>query len=329
MAYPAPTMAKTDSADGTGAKAQRPAVGFGYNPPTGDRQLERVDPATFVRDLGRVLDVACESLDSVWISDHHMTADRYRLECWTQLTWVAARYPTPLLGTVVMANSYRHPPLLAKMAASLQVFSAGRLILGYGAGWAEEEYRAYGYEFPSARVRIAQMVDGIKVMRALWSEKPATYAGKYYQVTDAFCEPRPEPPPPVMIGGDGERYLLRAVAEHADWWLPYARSSEALRHKIDVLKGHCRDVGRDYESIRKAYTFLVFLDRDRQAAIERAGRRIENDEHPVFAGDPAALRDFLAERIDMGFDHFPLVFPRFPETDDIELFVDEVLPAFR
>ena len=102
-----------------------------------------------------------------------MTADRYRLECWTQLTWIAARYPGPLLGTIVMANSYRHPPLLAKMAASLQVLSGGRFILGYGAGWPEDEYRAYGYEFPSARVRIAQMVDGIKVMRALWSGHPA------------------------------------------------------------------------------------------------------------------------------------------------------------
>jgi alkanesulfonate monooxygenase SsuD/methylene tetrahydromethanopterin reductase-like flavin-dependent oxidoreductase (luciferase family) len=309
--------------------AEKRAIGFGYNPPTGDRQIERVDPRTFGRDLGRVLDVATQALDSVWVSDHHMTADRYRLECWTQLTWIAARYPGPLLGTVVMANSYRHPPLLAKMAASLQELSGGRLILGYGAGWAEDEYRAYGYEYPPARVRIAQMVDGIKVMRALWSGHPATYRGQYYQVTDAYCEPRPAPPPPVMIGGDGERYLLRAVAEHGDWWLPYSRNTEALRHKLDVLGAHCRDVERDVDSIRKAYTFLVFLDRNRQAAIDRAGSRLENAERPVFAGDPAALREFLAERIELGFDHFPLVFPGFPETDDIELFVDQVLPAFR
>jgi alkanesulfonate monooxygenase SsuD/methylene tetrahydromethanopterin reductase-like flavin-dependent oxidoreductase (luciferase family) len=308
--------------------AKRP-IGFGYNPPTGDRLLERVEPATFVRDLGRVLDVASPALDSLWVSDHHMTGDRYRLECWTQLTWIAARYPGPLLGTVVMANSYRHPPLLAKMAASLQVFSGGRLILGYGAGWAEAEYRAYGYEFPPARVRIAQMVDGIKVMRALWSGRPATYHGEYYQVTDAYCEPHPEPPPPVMIGGDGERYLLRAVAEHADWWLPYSRTPDVLRHKLAVLRDHCRAVGRDVDEIRKAFTFLVFLDRDRQAAIDRAGARLERADQPAFAGDPAALRDYLAERIELGFDHFPLVFPRFPETDDIELFVDQVLPAFR
>jgi alkanesulfonate monooxygenase SsuD/methylene tetrahydromethanopterin reductase-like flavin-dependent oxidoreductase (luciferase family) len=132
-----------------------------------------------------------------------------------------------------------------------------------------------------------------------------------------------------MIGGDGERYLLRAVAEHADWWLPYARTADVLRHKLAVLRDHCRAVGRDPDSIRKAYTFLVFLDRDHQKAIERAGKRVENTEQPAFAGDPAALRDYIAERVDLGFDHFPLVFPRFPDTDDMELFVDEVLPAFR
>jgi alkanesulfonate monooxygenase SsuD/methylene tetrahydromethanopterin reductase-like flavin-dependent oxidoreductase (luciferase family) len=313
------------------APPRRP-IAFGYNPPTGNRLIERVEPATFVRDLGHVLDVAAQVFDSLWVSDHHMTADRYRLECWTQLTWIAARYPGPLLGTIVMANSYRHPPLLAKMAASLQVFSHGRFILGYGAGWAEDEYRAYGYDFPSPKVRIAQMVDGIKAMRALWNGpagQPATYRGEHYAVTDAYCEPKPAPPPPIMIGGDGERYLLRAVAEHADWWLPYARTAGVLRHKLGVLRAHCRDVGRDPDAIRKAYTCVVYLDKDHRRAIERAGTRLENTEQPAFAGDPAALRDYLAERIALGFTHFPLVFPNFPDTDDIALFADQVLPAFR
>jgi alkanesulfonate monooxygenase SsuD/methylene tetrahydromethanopterin reductase-like flavin-dependent oxidoreductase (luciferase family) len=257
-----------------------------------------------------------------------MTADRYRLECWTQLTWVAARFPAQMLSTIVMANSYRHPPMLAKMAASLQEFSHGRFILGYGAGWAEEEYHAYGYEFPSARVRIAQMVEGIEVMKALWTGGPVSYEGEYYKLKDAYCIPRPEPAPPILIGGDGERYLLRAVAEQADWWLPYARTAEVLRQKSAVLADHCRAVGRDPASIRKAYTCVIYLDRDRQAAIRRAGSRLENTEQPAFAGDPAALRDWLQERVELGFEHFPLVFPNFPETDDIELFADEVLSAF-
>jgi alkanesulfonate monooxygenase SsuD/methylene tetrahydromethanopterin reductase-like flavin-dependent oxidoreductase (luciferase family) len=303
-------------------------IDFGYNPPTGNRLLEKVDPRRFVQDLQHVLDIASQSFSSIWISDHHMTEDRFRLECWTQLTWVAARFPGPMLGTIVMANSYRHPPLLAKMAASLQHFSHGRFILGYGAGWAEEEYHAYGYDFPTPKVRIAQMVEGIQVMRALWTQSPASFDGEYYRLKDAYCEPRPEPIPPIMIGGDGERYLLRAVAEHADWWLPYSRRLDVLQHKIDVLAQHCREVGRDPASIRKTYTLTVYLDRDRAAAERRAGTAAER-ENPAFAGDPAGLRDFLQGLVALGFDLFQLVFPNFPETDDLKLFVDEVLPAFR
>lgn len=303
-------------------------VEFGYNPPTGDRLIEHVNPRAFVQDLQQVLDIACQHFSSLWVSDHHMTADRFRLECWTQLTWIAARYPGPLLGTIVMSNSYRHPPFLAKMAASLQVFSHGRFILGYGAGWAEEEYHAYGYEFPSAKVRIAQMVEGIEVMRALWTQSPATYEGEYYRVKDAYCVPQPTPPPPIMIGGDGEKYLLRAVAEHADWWLPFSRRLDTLERKIAVLKDHCRAVGRDYDAIRKTYTLTVYLAKSRAAAERQAGAALER-ENPAFAGDPAALIDHLQQLNALGFDLFQLVFPGFPETDDMRLFVDEVLPAFR
>jgi alkanesulfonate monooxygenase SsuD/methylene tetrahydromethanopterin reductase-like flavin-dependent oxidoreductase (luciferase family) len=303
-------------------------VDFGYNPPTGLRGTEQFDPLTFGRDLQEVLEVACPYFSSFWISDHHMTGDRFRLECWTQLTWIAARFASPLLGTIVMSNSYRHPPFLAKMAASLQYFSHGRFVLGYGAGWHEEEYRAYGFPYPPAKVRIAQMVEGIQVMRALWTQSPATFEGQYYQVRDAYCEPRPEPPIPVLIGGDGEKYLLRAVAEHADWWLPYSRSLELLQHKIAVLQDHCRAVGRDYDTVRKTYTLIVYLSRDRAAAQRRAGAALER-ENPVYAGDPAGLIDYLSALQALGFDLFQLVFADFPETDDIRLFADQVLPAFR
>lgn len=303
-------------------------VEFGYNPPTGDRGIERIDRRTFVRDVQEVLDIASQHFSSFWVSDHLMTHSGFRMECWTQLTWMAARYPAQLISTVVMANSYRHPPLLAKMAATLQAFSHGRFILGYGAGWAEQEYHAYGYEFPSARVRIAQMVEGIEIMRALWTQERATYEGRYYQVRDAVCDPRPDPPIPILIGGDGERYLLRAVAEHADWWLPFSRTPDALRHKIAVLKGHCADVGRDYEQIRKSYSLRVYLARSRAEAERRAGSALQG-ENPAFAGEPAALVAHLRELTDLGFDHFTLVFANFPATDDMRLFVDEVLPAFR
>src|SRR5215211_7256678 len=176
-------------------RATKRRIDFGYNPPSGTRGIERFSSATFVRDLQDVLDVAAatRAFSSLWVSDHLMTTEPFRMDVWTQLTWIAARYPGPLLGTIVLSNSFRHPPLLAKMAATLQVFSRGRLVLGYGAGWLENEYRAYGYEFPSSRIRIEQMVEGLQVMRAMWATSPATFSGTYYHVQDAYCEPRPEP----------------------------------------------------------------------------------------------------------------------------------------
>ena len=303
-------------------------IDFGYNPPTGNRLIERVDGATFLRDLGHVLDIASQHFSSLWVSDHFMTADRFRMECWTQLAWIAARYPGPELGTIVMANSYRHAPLMAKMAASMQVFSHNRFILGYGAGWAEDEYHAYGYEFPPARVRIEQMVEGIRAIRALWTESPANFEGRWYTLRDAYCEPRPDPAPPIMIGGEGENYLLRAVAEHADWWNTLTPSIPVQRRKMALLKAHCAAVGRDFELIRKTFTFTVYLTPSKAASVAWAGAAMDR-EFPPFAGTPAELRDHIIELSEVGFDLFQLVFPGFPDTHDIQLFADEVLPAFR
>jgi len=304
-----------------------PRIQFGYNPPTGDRQIEPVNPSSFVKDLQGVLDVASQSFSSLWISDHHMTGDRFRLECFSVLTWVAARYPGPMLGTCVIGNSYRHPPFLAKMVASLQYLSHGRFIFGLGAGWHEEEYRAYGYEYPSTRVRIAQLDDAVRVIKALWTDAPATYHGPYFHVEDACCESRPDPMPPLMLAGDGERYLLRVVAEHADWWLSYARRPDVQRHKLAVLTEHCKAFGRDPSAIRKAAPLTVYLDRDRAAARARAGAKLEG-ENPAFAGDPSELRDHLLGLEELGFDLVQLTFANFPETDDLKLFAKEVIPHF-
>ncbi len=305
-----------------------PKIDFGYNPPVGDRGIEKFDPATYVRDVQQVLDVAQDYFSTFWVSDHLMTHSGFRMECWTILTWLAARYPKQMFSTTVMANSYRHPPLLAKMAATLQQFSGGRFILGYGAGWAEEEYHAYGYDFPSPKIRIEQMVEGIKIMKAMWAGGPATFEGKYYHIKDAVCDPLPSPPPPMLIGGDGERFLLRSVAEHGDWWLPFGRSPEVLRQKIAVLKDHCTAVGRDYDDIKIAYSLRVHLGKTQAEAEQTVGGRPMRDD-PSFVGEPAALVEYLQEFAEIGVDHFQLVFPKFPATDDMELFAQEVLPKFK
>jgi alkanesulfonate monooxygenase SsuD/methylene tetrahydromethanopterin reductase-like flavin-dependent oxidoreductase (luciferase family) len=304
-----------------------PRLAFGYNPPTGNRLIERVDPATFTADLDRVLGIAAPNFESVWVSDHFMTEDRFRLECWTQLAWIAARFPQPMLGTIVLANSYRHPPLLAKMAASLQHLSSGRLILGYGAGWVGEEYRAYGYEFPPIRTRIEQMVEGIEVIRALWTGGPVTYEGQHYRLLDAIAVPVPQPTPPIMIGGDGEKLTLRAVATHGDWWSAMPRPLHVLRRKVAALEAHCEAVARDPATIVRTVTFVAFLDADGAAARRAAGSRLEG-ETVAFAGDSEAMIDHLGRLAELGFEHVQLVFPGFPDTADMELFLERVRPAF-
>ena len=162
--------------------------------------------------------------------------DGMAAECWTLLTWIAARYPEVGLSTLVMSNTFRHPSVVAKMGATLQELSGGRFALGYGAGWHEGEHSAFGLELFSPGERIDRMEEAIKVIKTLWSESPASFSGRYYSVNNAHAEPRPDPAPPIMIGGAGERKTLRVVAKHADWWNDVARPVAELQHKLNVLK---------------------------------------------------------------------------------------------
>ena len=300
---------------------------FGYHPPSGERGFEVIRPRDYMSDLHRALDVASQSFGSLWVSDHFAYNDEFRMECWTHLTWIAARYPGPKLGTIVMSNSFRHPSLMAKMAASIQWMSSGRLILGYGAGWYENEYRAYGFDYPPLRVRTEMLEEGIRIVKAMWSDAPANFSGKYYRVENAFCEPRPDPPPVLLIGGAGKKYTLPVVARHADWWNDLMRPPGDQRRKLDSLRHHCEAEGRDYDTIRKTISIRLYLDRSHKKALEMAGDRIQAPQPPV-AGDPSAVREQLAKLAEMGFDFAIMTFPRFQELDDMKLFVDEVMPEF-
>ena len=304
-----------------------PRMEFGYSAPPGDRGLEPIRPREFLGDLQRSLDFAVQYFPSIWVSDHFNYRDEFRMECWTLLNWIAARYPGPKLGTIVMCNSWRSPALMAKMAASLQFLSSGRFVLGYGAGWSAREYEAYGFDFPPLKVRVEMLEEAVEIMRGLWTEAPFSYEGSHYQIVDAFCEPKPEPLPPVMIGGSGERYTLRAVARRADWWNDLYRPPAELKRKLDVLHDHCRNEGTDFELIRKTVAATLFLDRSHERARERAGNRLEGPA-PAIAGDPAYVIDRLEELAELGFDLCITAFTSLGEHDDVRLFVDEVMPAF-
>ena len=297
---------------------------FGYNPPPGDRGREQISPREYLSDLHRALDVASQGFSSLWVSDHLNYGKEFRIECWTLLAWIAARYPGPKLGTIVMSNTFRRPAVMAKMAASLQELSYGRFILGYGAGWHEGEHQAFGIGLPRPRVRVDMLEEAVQLIRAMWTHAPASFTGKYYSVDEVYCEPRPNPAPPIMIGGAGEKRTLRVVARHADWWNDISRPLDQLRHKLDVLRQHCEAEGRDFGGIRKTLSIQVFIDRSHSAAVRMAG----DSQESAIVGDPAAVREQFSELGEMGFDLFITFFPRFQELDDMKLFMEEVVPAF-
>ena len=157
----------------------------------------------FVSEAFPYLDDAVGPFDSIWLPDHLQYGGNPVAEGWSMMAYALARYPDKLCGHDVLCNSFRNPAHLAKMAATAQALSGGRLVLGIGAGWNEEEYRAYNWEYPKPRVRIEQLAEAIQLIRTMWTEAPATFTGKYYRVDGAYCEPRPNPMPPIMVRKGG------------------------------------------------------------------------------------------------------------------------------
>ena len=191
------------------------SIHLGFVLPSESRDKNR-RPA-LVEDLNRALDLIAGHFDSAWMVDHLQFGDTDVLEGFTALTYLSALHPRLRFGNAVLCQSFRNPALLAKMAATLQFMSGGRFILGLGAGWHEEEYQAYGYEFPSAPVRVEQLEEAIQIIQTMWREETATFQGRHYQVAEARCEPRPDPIPPIMVGAFKPK-MLRLAAKYADWW---------------------------------------------------------------------------------------------------------------
>src|SRR5262249_47145167 len=280
-----------------------------------------------VEDTFPYFDRTAAPFDSLWLPDH-VQYDGYKVaEGWTLLTWALARYPEKLCGHEVLCNSFRNPAHLAKMIATAQALSGGRVILGIGAGWNEEEYRAYGWPYPPTRVRIAQLAEAIELIRLLWSGAPADYRGEHYVVAGARCEPPPNPIPSIMVGGSGEKYLLRVVAQHADWWNYVFRGHEAYAHKQEVLKAHCRDVGRDYDQIQQVVRVGILI-----AETERDVERLRRDPsvRPLtdiqLVGTPAQVTETLLDVIAQGAARLTVNFADVPRPEGTWLFAATVLP---
>ena len=264
------------------------------------------------------------------------------LECWTTLSALATETERIRLIPMVLANLYRHPATLAKMTATLDVISGGRLALGIGAGGGEGDHTAYGLPYPSTRERVAMLGEAAQVIRLLWSGERVRFQGKYYRLTDALCDPAPvqQPSPPILIGGHGERYLLRAAAEHADITNMRADMSvEEHAAKRRVLDAHCRAVGREPSEVTLSHNAHVFIGKD-EAAVERllaehaTRHRVSVESFRMslsnaIVGTPPQCVEQLRQYADYGIGWFFLLFPEPVSVDDLELFASEVMPKFR
>uniref|UniRef100_UPI000679B61B TIGR03560 family F420-dependent LLM class oxidoreductase n=1 Tax=Natrinema salifodinae TaxID=1202768 RepID=UPI000679B61B len=248
-----------------------------------------------VRDTA--LEAESLGYDSVWLEDHFQSwigdPRRNAHECWTTLSAIAEATDRVRLGTLVTSQSYRHPALLAKMAASVDHVSDGRLELGLGAGWYEDEYDRFGYEFrepPAERLR--RLAETVEILQGLWTEETYSHEGEHLDVDldEAFCEPRPvqDPHPPIWIGGGGENFTLRYTAELADGWNYGTLDPEGFAEKLDVLREHCESEER-YDEIRKSAELFAFVGETTEEAEEKR----EAFRSEFLAGEPAEPREFF------------------------------------
>jgi F420-dependent oxidoreductase-like protein len=281
----------------------------------------------------------CERLgySSVWLDDHLMINNIPILECWTALSALSSVTETIRLGTMVTCNSFRNPALLAKMAATLDNISHGRLELGIGAGVQKSEHDAYGFTFASPKDRIERLSEAVEIVKKLWTEEKVSYSGKHYRIMDAVCEPKPlqKPHPPIVIGGGGEKMTLKVAAKHADrfdWG--YIPSVEQYKRKLKILESHCESVGRSFDDIEKSCwpEGQIFLGENKKDVDEKVSRwlpegvSLEDFRRTSFVDTPDALSQQIRQYLNLGVTHFMLFFGDLPDLNGLRLFAEKVVP---
>ena len=284
-------------------------------------------PFNEVVDLARHAEAT--GWDGLWYADHFMpnapdTSAPWP-EAWTTLTGVGALVPRLRLGTLVTGNTYRHPAVLAKMAATLDHMTGGRVVLGLGSGWQENEHQQYGIPFYTVRERLERLDEACAVIKALFSESKASFDGRFYQLEDASLEPKPvQRPLPLLIGGGGEKRTLRITARHADAWNVWGDVA-ILRHKMEILDRHCADLGRDPKAIRRTAVALLFMSDDEKYLEQMRSADIAM---PTVIGTPEEVRETLDAYASIGVDEF--IVPDFnlgeraQKVETLDRFITEV-----
>ena len=254
------------------------------------------------------------------------------LEGLTLLSALAAHTSRIRCGILVAGNTYRHPTVLANIAATIDHVAGGRLELGVGAGWFEDEHRQYGIPFPPTATRIRMLGESLQILTSLWASQRTSFEGRHYQLRDALCEPKPlqRPRPPLWVGGAGEQLTLRVVAQSADGWNTFLMAPEDYRHKLDVLAGHCKAVGRDPDDIRKSLIYRAVVRED-PAEAERspAAARLRQRDPAALVGTPEQLTETLAAFLPLGVGDFLLGQAGPVDDETVELVATRVAPELR
>ena len=263
------------------------------------------------------------------------------LECWTTLSALAAVTENLRLIPMVLANTYRPPALMAKMASTLDVISKGRLELGIGAGGGGTDHRASGYAFPSTAQRVRMLDEAMVIIKGLWSGELSDFEGRYYRLDSAHQEPRPvqQPHPPILIGGHGERHLLRVAARHADICnIGSEMTLEEHRQKLSALEEHCREAGRDFGEIEVSHNALTLIAETQTEFDQVVSRRATQSNvststyreslRGAIAGTPEQCTEQIQSYVDAGITYFFLIFPDPVSVEALRLFARDVMPRF-
>ncbi len=284
----------------------------------------------WMEDIEAVVPLIQNSFKSLWMTDHLFWSDLYTYEAWTVLSFLAAKFPQFDVGPMVMGQNYRNPALLAKMASTLQVFSGGRLYLGVGAGWKVDEYAGYGYDYPTPGVRLEQLQDTLEILKRLWTQPgKVSYSGKHYQVKDAYLEPKPVPPPPLVIGVKGDK-ALRLAAQYGDWWNVSDAPIDVMRTRMALLDQYCTEIGRDPKSLRRTWFGRVVTGQTEADVQRRAtSRDTAWTRQNAFVGTPAQVIEQMQEYVALGVDYFMLDIVGQPDADVVQLVSNEIAPRVR
>jgi F420-dependent oxidoreductase-like protein len=313
-------------------------VKFGLQHPNFSFDFRNDDASEIIDSLKNLVRRA-ETLgfDSFWVMDHfHQIPivgkpEEPMLESWTTISVLTGITSKIKLGTMMTGIIYRHPSILAKIGATLDVLSKGRLFMGIGAAWNEEESLAYGIPFPSVKERLSRLEEAIQIIHKMWTDEPsASFSGKYYKIKNAYCNPKPiqKPSPPIMVGGSGERQTLRIVAKYADACNLFG-SVETVKRKLDILKEHCSNIGRDYDSILKTKLGVVVIGDDKELARKRFQQIIKMPQEQVnefvIYGTPEDVLRQIELLEEAGIQYFIIDLDPSKELEALEMFANEII----